>query len=171
MEWRRKQLGKGRGVSEDTPHPTQRSPWGSSSLPQGCRKKLQDQEAAPRDSTSAREAWPSSPQGAGSPGRHGPRRSPSAVPGSASDRVMRGAPPVTDRGAALIPGPTTGLPPSIHRHLSGWGPNPAGSTGHVTESASGTEGSTQAYVVWVRWMNPARLNPYLLRILVGQGGP
>lgn len=57
---------------------------------------------------------------------------------------MRGAPPVTDREAALIPGPTTGLPPSVHRHLSGWGPNPAGSRGHVTESASGTEGSTQA---------------------------
>ena len=48
--------GEGAAVSEDTPHPTQRSPWGSSSLPQGCRKKLQDHEAAPRDSTSAREA-------------------------------------------------------------------------------------------------------------------
>lgn len=67
-EWRRRQLERGQEVSEDTPHPTQRSPWGSSSLPQGCREKLQDHEAAPRDSTSAREARPSSLPGTGSPG-------------------------------------------------------------------------------------------------------
>lgn len=118
------------------------------------------------------EARPST----GHPGSHGPSGSQSVAPGSSPELVIKGASPVTDNGSALLPRPQDGAKALCPQTFKQTGAKSCRRqrqhegkhfTSTVAEHTMLTWGILD--LVWAQYSNIVQLNPYLLRILVGQG--